>query len=350
MDAYDPQVSVLLSVVVPAYNEEQVLPLFVERLRPRLDALGDPYEVIVIDDGSTDLTPALLMGMRRTWPELRVIRLRMNCGHQAALSAGLRHARGDYIASIDADLQDPPELIPEMLSIAMRNQVDVVYGVRSDRSTDGRLKRTTARYFYRLTHWLTRGQAMREAGDFRMMSRPAVDAVNSLPEAGRVLRFVVPALGFPAEVVMYRREPRAAGRTKYGLWHMVQLSLDSITGVSTAPLRLASFIGLAGAAFALLVGVTTIVAHQLGNTLPGWTSTVAIVAAFSAMQLLCLGIVGEYLGRTHQYLQNRPTYYVATDSLVDDLANSHPQTDEAQDLRAAHTTDDPTGRSHLPSS
>jgi len=247
------------------------------------------------------------------------VRLRMNSGHQAALSADLSLARGEYVASIDADLQDPPELIPEMLATALRKQVDVVYGVRSDRSSDGWLKRTTARYFYTVTHWLTRGQAMREAGDFRLMSRPAVDAVTSLPEAGRVLRFVVPALGFPSDAVTYPRERRAAGRSKYGLWHMLQLSLDSITGVSTAPLRLASFIGLAGALIALVVGVATVVAHQMGNTLPGWTSTVAIVAAFNAMQLLCLGIVGEYLGRTHQYLQNRPTYFVASDSLVDEV-------------------------------
>lgn len=336
---------IMLSVVVPAYNEELVLPMFAERLRPVLDATGHPYEVIIVDDGSSDLTPALLLGLRRTWPELRVVRLRMNCGHQAALSAGLSLAQGDYVASIDADLQDPPELIPEMFALAMTNQVDVVYGVRSDRSSDRWAKRTTARAFYGITHWLTRGQAMREAGDFRLMSRPVVDAVNSLPESGRVLRFVVPALGFPADSVSYARDRRAAGRTKYGLWHMVQLSLDSITGVSTAPLRLASFTGLAGALLALVVGLATVVAHQVGSTLPGWTSTVAIVAAFSAMQLLCLGILGEYLGRTHQYLQNRPTFYVASDSLVDGLVGP----DEDQVLRATHTTEEPNGRSQRPS-
>lgn len=341
--------SILVSVVVPAFNEEQVLPIFAERLRPVMDALQDPYEVLVVDDGSTDLTPALLMGLSRTWPELRVVRLRMNCGHQAALSAGLALARGDYVASIDVDLQDPPELIPQMLSMAVEEQVDVVYGVRSDRSTDGWAKRTTARLFYGLTHWLTRGQAMREAGDFRLMSRPVVDAVNSLPESGRVLRFVVPALGFPAAAIDYARERRAAGRTKYGLWHMVQLSLDSITGVSTAPLRLASIIGIAGALLALVVGLATVVAHQIGSTLPGWTSTVAIVAAFSAMQLLCLGILGEYLGRAHQYLQNRPTYYVADDTLLDDRVD--PAADAVpQVLRAAHTTEEPNGRSHRPTS
>ena len=339
----------MLSVVVPAYNEEQVLQMFVNRLRPILDSLDHPYEVVVVDDGSIDLTPAILLGLSRSWAELRVVRLRMNCGHQAALSAGLALARGDYIVSIDSDLQDPPELIPEMLAMAMREQLDVVYGVRSDRSSDGWAKRTTALSFYRITHWLTRGQAMRDAGDFRLMSRPVVDAVNSLPESGRVLRFVVPALGFPHGSVSYVRDRRAAGHTKYGVWHMVQLSLDSITGVSTAPLRLASFTGIAGAVVALAVGLTTVVAHTLGNTLTGWTSTVAIVAAFSAMQLLCLGILGEYLGRTHQYLQNRPTYYVASDSLFEELA-AREGPDDAPVFSATQTTEEPNGRSHRPSS
>lgn len=340
----------MLSVVVPVYDEEEVLPHFADRLRPVLDDLDHPYEVLVVDDGSSDLTPALLLGLARVWPELRVVRLRMNSGHQAALSAGLRLARGDYVASIDADLQDPPEVIPEMLMLALEQQVDVVYGVRSDRTTDSRWKRGTARYFYRLTHWLTRGTAHREAGDFRLLSRAAVDAVNSLPEAGRVLRFVIPALGFPHAVVEYRREKRAAGHTKYGIWHMLQLSLDSITGVSTAPLRIASITGLAGALLALVVGLAALVAHASGNTLPGWTSTVGIVAAFSAMQLLCLGIVGEYLGRTHQYLQNRPVYYVASDSLTDAFPAPDDAGPQSTGRRAAHTTDEPNGRSNLPNS
>jgi dolichol-phosphate mannosyltransferase len=340
----------MLSVVVPMYNEEQVLPLFAERLRPVLDGLDHPYEVLVVDDGSADLTPALLLGLRRTWPELRVVRLRMNSGHQAALSAGLDLARGDHVVSIDADLQDPPELIPAMLATAIREQVDVVYGVRTDRSTDSRLKRSTARLFYRVTHRLTGGQAHREAGDFRLMSRAVVDAVNSLPASGRVLRFVVPALGFPSAVVEYRREARAAGTTKYGIWRMVQLSLDSITGVSTAPLRIASITGLAGAVMALIVGLTTVIAHYAGSTLPGWTSTVAIVAAFGALQLLCLGILGEYLGRTYQYLQDRPTYYVATDSLEEPLLETDERSSGQELFRAAQTTEEPNGRSTFPRS
>jgi polyisoprenyl-phosphate glycosyltransferase len=314
------------------FDEEAVLPLLVERLRPVLDGLGESYEVVMVDDGSTDLTPALLERIRREWPQARVLRLRMNAGHQAALSAGLVAARGGYVVSIDADLQDPPELIPQMLELARDRDVDVVYGVRSDRSSDTFFKRTTAAVFYRLIGLLTAGSAKRQSGDFRLMSRPLVDAINALPVAGRVIRFAVPALGFPAEVIEYRRERRAAGRPKYGLAAMVALSLDSITSVSTAPLRVATYVGLLGGLIGIVVGSATVIAHSAGQTLPGWTSTVAIVSAFSTMQLLCLGILGEYLGRAYAFLQNRPTYVVAYDSLESERT-------------AATSTDEPNLRS-----
>ena len=307
----------LLSVVVPVYEEEAVLPLFAARLRPVLDGLGADYEVVVVDDGSRDLTSAIVQGLRREWPQLRLVRLRVNSGHQAALSAGLTRARGEYVVTIDGDLQDPPEKIAEMWAVARAESLDVVYGVRSDRTTDGRFKRASANAFYRLIGRLTGGSAPSQAGDFRLMSRATVDVVNSLPETGRVMRFVVPALGFPSASVSYRRESRAAGRSKYGLWHMIRLSLDSITAVSVAPLRLATVTGLLGGMLAVVVGVVTLVAHWTGHTLPGWTSTVAIVSAFSALQLICLGILGEYLGRTYTFLQDWPTYSVAHDSLED---------------------------------
>jgi dolichol-phosphate mannosyltransferase len=303
-----------LSVVVPAYDEEAALPLLAERLRPVLDGLQVAYEVVLVDDGSRDLTAAVALGLSRDWRELRLVRLRVNAGHQAALSAGLRRARGAYVVTIDSDLQDPPETITEMLRIARSEDLDVVYGVRSDRSTDSAFKRRSAGAFYRLIGRLTGGGASPHAGDFRLMSRATVDAVNTLPESGRVLRFVVPALGYPSASVGYRREARSAGRSKYGLWHMVRLSLDSITAVSVAPLRLATVTGLLGGLLAVLVGVVTLSAHWAGHTLPGWTSTVAIVSGFSALQLICLGIVGEYLGRTYTFLQQWPTYSVAFDS------------------------------------
>ncbi len=305
-----------LSVVIPMYNEEEVLPLLVERLRPLLDGLGVAYEVVAVDDGSSDLTAALLQRHHREWPDLRVVRLRANAGHQAAISAGLVTARGDYVVTIDADLQDPPEVMATMLAVAKSEGVDVVYGVRNDRSTDTWFKRVSARGFYRLIGLLSQTGAQANAGDFRLMSRATVDAINSLPEHNRVLRFIVPALNFPSETVEYRREERAAGASKYPLMKMIRLSVDSLTGFSTAPLRMATFAGVGGAVLAFLILVYGLVARAQGHAVAGWTSTVAIVAGVGAVQLVCVGILGEYIGRMYSHLQGRPTYFIAYDSLA----------------------------------
>ncbi|GAA1904061.1 glycosyltransferase family 2 protein [Lapillicoccus jejuensis] len=305
-----------LSVVIPMYNEEEVLPLLVDRLRPTLEATGATYEVVAVDDGSTDLTPALLQRMHRDWDAVRVVRLRANAGHQAAISAGLVSARGDYVVTIDADLQDPPEVIGEMLSLARTDGLDVVYGVRNDRSTDTVFKRVTARAFYSLIRRMSGTSAQSDAGDFRLMSRATVDAINELPEHNRVLRFIVPALGFPSGTVEYRREERAAGVSKYPLLKMLKLSVDSLTGFSMAPLRLATLLGIGGGVLAVLLGIFAVVESVMGKVVAGWTSTVVIVAAVGAAQLLCLGLLGEYIGRMYTQMQGRPTYFIAYDSLA----------------------------------
>lgn len=312
-----PSGPVALSIVIPMYDEEAVLPLLVERLRPLADGLGVGYELLAVDDGSTDTTPVLLQRLRREWPQLRVLRLRANSGHQAAISAGLARSRGAYVVTLDADLQDPPEVIAEMLAVARDRGVDVVYGVREDRSTDSAFKRLSARAFYRGIRTISAVDAPSDAGDFRLMSRATVEAVSALPEHDRVLRFVVPALGFPAATVGYTRDPRAAGTSKYPLSKMIRLSVDSVTGFSIAPLRFATWLGLLGGLAALGVLVFALGAAVLGHTLPGWTSTVVIVAGVGAVQLLALGILGEYVGRTYAALQARPTYFVAHDSLLD---------------------------------
>ncbi|MFZ1285611.1 MAG: glycosyltransferase family 2 protein [Candidatus Phosphoribacter sp.] len=304
-----------LSVVIPMFDEQEMLPLLAQRLRPILDGLTEGYEVVCVDDGSRDLTPALLHKLARDWPQVRVVRLRANAGHQAAISAGLALARGDYVVTIDADLQDPPEVIAELLATARREQVDVVYGVHSDRSTDSVFKRTTARAFYAVIRLLSGTTAQADAGDFRLMSRATVDAVNTLPDSNRVLRFIVPALGFPSASVTYRRAERAAGSSKYPLLKMLALSVDSVTGFSLFPLRLATYLGLFGGALMLLATVGLIVLSRTpGTTIPGWTSTVVIVAGVGAVQLFCLGLLGEYVGRMYRHLQGRPTYFVAYDS------------------------------------
>jgi dolichol-phosphate mannosyltransferase len=304
-----------LSIVIPVYNEEDVLPLLAQRLRPVADSTGAAYEVITVDDGSDDLSPVVLQRLLREWPELRVVRLRANAGHQAAISAGLVAARGAFVVTLDADLQDPPEVIPQMLAAARAERADVVYGVRSDRTTDSPFKRLSARAFYRVIRAISGTHAQVDAGDFRLMSRATVDAVNALPDHHRVLRFVVPALGFPSTSVTYRREERAAGRSKYPLATMIRLSLDSVTGFSTAPLRAATWLGLLGGLAALALLFYALVASITGHTLPGWTSTVVAVAGVGAVQLLCLGVLGEYVGRMYAHLQGRPSYYVAYDSL-----------------------------------
>jgi glycosyltransferase involved in cell wall biosynthesis len=314
----------VLSVIVPMFNEQPVVALLVGRLRPVLEDLADAYEVVFVDDGSTDLTPALLERTRREWPEVRVVRLRANAGHQAAISAGLCRALGDYVITLDADLQDPPEVVTAMLEVARRTGVDVVYGVRTDRSSDSWFKRHSAAVFYRLVGKLSAAAPPSQAGDFRLMSRAAVDAVVALPEHNRVLRFVVPALGFPSETVGYVRAPRAAGTSKYPLTKMLSLSLDAFAGSSIAPLRFATMLGLGGAVMSLAFGVYVLVSLLLGSTVAGWASTVLIVSSVGAVQLLCLGVLGEYVGRTFTQLQGRPAYYVASDSLV---GRSEPLTD-----------------------
>ncbi len=310
----------VLSVVVPMFEEEDVLPLLVQRLRPVLDGVAEPYEVVAVDDGSRDATPVLLQSARRTWPELRVLRLRANAGHQAAVSAGLARARGDWVVTLDADLQDPPELVPQMLAAARAEGADVVYGVRTDRSSDSAFKRHTARAFYSGMRAIGAKDVPDNAGDYRLMSRATVDAVNALPEEHRVLRLVVPALGFPSTTLGYARAQRAAGRSKYPLARMVRLSVDAVTGFSIAPLRLATWFGLGGFVLAVGLFVYALVAKTTGHTIAGWTSTVVIVAAFGALQLLSLGIMGEYVGRIYSTLQRRPTYHVAHDSLADSAA------------------------------
>jgi dolichol-phosphate mannosyltransferase len=306
--------SVQLSVVVPMYNEQEVLPLFAARLRPVLDGLEEEYEVVCVDDGSCDLTPALLMGLTREWPQVRVVRLRANAGHQAAISAGLEVAAGDYVVTIDADLQDPPEVIADLLATAQEQGVDVVYGVRVDRSTDTAFKRVTARAFYAGIRAISGTRAPSDAGDFRLMSRATVDAVNQLPQANRVLRLVVPALAFPSATVEYKRDERAAGVSKYPFTKMLRLSLDSVTGFSLLPLRLATYLGLGGAALIVVASIALLFAARTGSTIPGWTSTVLIVAAVGAVQLVCLGLLGEYVGRMYTQMQGRPAYFIAYDS------------------------------------
>jgi dolichol-phosphate mannosyltransferase len=323
----------ILSVVVPMYDEEDVLPIFVERMRPVLDSLRISYELVVVDDGSRDQTVALLTVAARDWPELRLVRLLRNSGHQAALSAGFRRARGEYVVTIDADLQDPPEVVAELLAKARDADVDVVYGVRSDRSSDTWAKRTSARLYYRLMCRLVGQQIPFDAGDFRLVSRRVVDAVNALPDDGRVFRLVIPWLGFPSAEVRYVRAERAAGSTKYNLTKMMRLAFDSVTAFSAAPLRLATWLGLLGGLLSSVFVIGALLVKLAGQSIPGWTSTILAVSVIGAIQLLCLGLLGEYVARLFQASQRRPQFLVGYDSLEDPghqtfLASGEPEVEE----------------------
>ena len=309
-----PSASVVLSVVVPMYNEADVLALMFARLRPALDRLNYSYEVVAVDDGSRDETAQIVQAERLNWPQLRLVRLLRNCGHQAALTAGLRRSDGEFVVTIDADLQDPPEAIEPMLEMALSQNLDVIYGVRGDRSSDSFLKRSTAGMYYRVMRRVAGAQVPAEAGDFRLISRRVVEALDRLPEHGRVYRLLVPWFGFPSREFTYVREVRAAGKTKYPWSKMVRLGLDSITAFSAAPLRLATWSGLVGALICVSTIVWVIVSEIRGATVPGWTSTLIIVMALGAVQLLCLGLLGEYIARLFVAAQRRPTFLVGYDS------------------------------------
>ncbi|GAA2491223.1 glycosyltransferase family 2 protein [Winogradskya humida] len=306
--------SIVLSVVVPMYNEEAVIPALIERLRPALDGLGVSYEVVAVDDGSADRTAQLLFEHGRTWPELRLVKLRHNSGHQAALTAGLHRSLGEWVVSIDADLQDPPETIAEMLSTAREHGLDVVYGVRSDRSTDTFFKRHTAGAYYKLMRRMVGADVPSQAGDFRLLSREVVDVLKVLPERTPVYRLLVPSLGFSSGKVAYAREKRAAGETKYPLRKMVALAWDSAANFSAAPLRIATWLGAIAFAACIALMIFGVVVYSNGTVIPGWTSLFLAVLLLSAVQLICLGLLGEYVARIYKTVQNRPTFHIGFDS------------------------------------
>lgn len=300
----------LLSLVVPMYNEHAVLPRFVERVRPVLDSLGGSYEVLCVDDGSTDSTADLVARIALTWPNVRLIRLRRNAGHQAALTAGLSDSRGEWVVTMDADLQDPPEVIPQMLDSARDGGLDVVYGARGERSSDSIFKRTSAGLYYRIMNRTVGVPVPRHAGDFRLMSAAAVGELVALPEQGKVYRLLLPYMGFRSATVHYTREPRAAGESKYPVFKMASLAADSYFSFSVTPLRVAIWVGAFGFVACIGFSVLAVIAFFSGNTLPGWTSFALVIGFIGAIQFMFLGLIGEYLARIYVELQRRPRYFV----------------------------------------
>jgi dolichol-phosphate mannosyltransferase len=298
-----------LSVVVPCYNEADSLPMLVARLSSVGRPLGGTFEIVLVDDGSRDATWATMLVLCREHPEIVAVKLSRNHGHQLALTAGLSVCRGRRILIIDADLQDPPELLPEMMRL-MDSGADVVYGRRRERAGEGPLKKLTAAGFYRLIQRLSDVPIPPDTGDFRLMSRRALDVLLAMPERHRFIRGMVSWIGFRQEPVLYDRDPRFAGRTKYNFRKMIRFALDAITGFSVRPLQLAS---LAGFGFALLAAVVLAYAFfgwAFSRTVSGWTSLIAVVALLGSVQLFVLGIIGEYLGRLYVQSQGRPLFII----------------------------------------
>jgi polyisoprenyl-phosphate glycosyltransferase len=301
---------VMLSVVVPCANEEAVLRETNRRLIAALSEISPSFEIVYIDDGSTDSTPDLLREMQLQDERVRAIRFSRNFGHQIAITAGLEHARGAAVVIMDADLQDPPEVIVQFFR-AWLDGYDVVYGIRTEREGEGAFKRWTAKLFYRFISRLSDTAIPLDTGDFRLMDRAVVDALLSMPERDRFVRGMVSWLGFSQVAVQYRRAPRLAGVTKFSFFKMIRFATDGILSFSIVPLRLATWIGFAASGIALIeIGLALFDRFFASGLVRGWTSTVIAVWFVGGVQLICMGIIGEYVGRIYGESKRRPLYVV----------------------------------------
>ncbi|MBX9861022.1 MAG: glycosyltransferase family 2 protein [Sphingomonas sp.] len=301
-----------LSVVVPCYNEELNLDLLHTRVSAAARAaVGEDYEIVLINDGSKDGSWAVMQRLAASDLRLVAINLSRNHGHQLALTAGLDLCCGAQILIIDADLQDPPELLSDMRATMAAQGADVVYAVRRKREGETFFKKMTAAAFYRVLDRVTDTPIPLDTGDFRLMSRRALDALLSLPEQARFIRGMVAWVGFRQVPFVYDRAERHAGDTNYPLGKMIRLALDAVTGFSTAPLRFASHVGLALTAASLLLFVYIAIGFFTGSAVQGWTSTMLVVVLLGAVQMFVLGMIGEYLGRLYVESKRRPLYLVA---------------------------------------
>ena len=301
-----------LSVVVPCYNEAATLPVLHARVSSAArSAVGEDYELLLVNDGSRDDSWRVMCDLAARDPRVVAVDLSRNHGHQLALTAGLDLCSGAQVLIIDADLQDPPELLGEMRRVMADAQADVVYAVRRRREGETIFKRATAALFYRLLDRVTDTPIPLDTGDFRLMSRRALDALLAMPEQARFIRGMVAWIGYRQVPFPYNRAERHAGETNYPLGKMVRLAFDAVTGFSTAPLRFASHVGLALTGATLLLLVYIAVGFFTGTAVQGWTSTMLVVVLLGAVQMFVLGMIGEYLGRLYVESKRRPLYLVA---------------------------------------
>lgn len=298
-----------VSVVAPCYDEEDVLPLFLGRVGGVLDALGGATELVLVDDGSRDRTWEIIDKAAVEDPRVVGVRLMRNHGHQLALTAGLSVCRGERVLIIDADLQDPPELLPEMMAL-MDDGADVVYGQRRRREGEGLLKIATAALFYRLIGRMTEVEIPADTGDFRLITRQVLDLLIAMPERHRFVRGLVSWIGGRQVPLVYDRDPRAAGDSKYPFAKMLRFATDAITAFSMVPLRLSVILGWVMAFIGFASAVNSIQGAILGNPVPGWSSLMAAIGLLTGTQFLMLGIIGAYLGRLYDQSKGRPLFLV----------------------------------------
>jgi polyisoprenyl-phosphate glycosyltransferase len=299
-----------LTVVVPAYNESAVLAAFHERLSKVLDLLPLQSDVLYVDDGSRDDTWSIMQSLAQTDPRVGTLKLSRNFGKEAALTAGLDHVDADAAVVIDADLQDPPELIPQLVE-QWQAGYDVVYATRSARAGETGLKRFTAAAFYRTMEMLSDVSVPRDTGDFRLLSRRALDALSQLRERQRFMKGLFAWIGYRQTSVKYTRDPRLAGATKWNYWRLTQLAIEGITSFSSAPLKLATWTGMAASLIAFLLGLKVLIKALLdGDPVPGYPSLMVVVLFLGGIQLLAIGVIGEYIGRNYAETKQRPLYFI----------------------------------------
>lgn len=317
-----------LSIVAPCYNEEEVLPEFVRRVTDVLETLSHPYEILLVDDGSSDRTWPLIAEAAAENPRVRGIRLLRNHGHQLALSAGLHETRGDLVVAIDADLQDPPELIGDMIKKLNEDAADVVYGQRKTRAGETRFKRLTAHMFYRVLRTMTNVEIPPDTGDFRLMRRSVVDVLNAMPERHRFIRGMVAWIGGRQVPLMYDRDERFAGETKYPLRKMIRFAVDAITSFSRHPLTFANYVGMAMGLLSLILGVWSLTSYFYTDTVSGWTSVMTVFTFQFALVFFFIGMIGEYIGRIFEMSQKRPLFLLHSQvgqGLEAPHTDTHPQ-------------------------
>lgn len=310
MNAYSINKKQLLSVVVPVFNEAEVVGIFYERLKKVVESLDSmSYEIVFVNDGSTDNSYQRLVALADSDPNIKVVNLSRNFGHQVAITAGIDISKGDAVVVIDADLQDPPEVITNFVA-QWQKGFDVVYGIRERREGDSKMKLLTAALFYRLLKVFAQIDIPVDVGDFRLMSRRVVDRFKEIRERDRFIRGLISWLGFKQTGVYYLRDKRCAGETKYPYRKMIKFAFDGITSFSDVPLKLASWLGYFMSLLAFLYACSVFVQKALGYTVQGWATTMVAILFLGGVQLICLGIIGEYIGRIFNETKQRPLYVI----------------------------------------